>query len=865
MRAGGGGPPEVPANPEASPSVDSSREDSHAKQQLGDIDSILSSEAVRPAEFEDEEDAPVAATSTKVAGTAGKEDDLLAAEEEDEILELQDIGKKVEQAAGQTKDAIEEKAVKAKDVVVDKAREAAKTVATEAEKPKDPVVENAAAAEPEKVKGKAQQSEQVNGTGVKMTPEQIEKAKAAREAAVKAAEEKVAKQKANTKKILATAEDLLVKVGTKTRSFEIGKGARAKAEVFVEDTIKLGASEKATQSDKVKASAAGAAKSVVATIAKGWQEKLVPLLKEKLPDEYSGISNKAFASAAVGLFVAVVLFPSLFSGGGQPEKEKPKKKLDADTAVLEQKLKRDRNLPSSYSTSRSAAQRGMFPPEESTAPPPKAPEAPKAVTPPPKAPEIKKSETIADTTKAAAPTTPSATPPKTVETSPPPLKAQPQPEPMKPADVTPAIVMSSVTKALGTNANLVASISFDSLSPEPTVVLEVSKAFHRLPAAEQRTIADKTLKATRMLGYERVSFVEKDTGMEVAHAGVDIDLEDETENLRASLNAVQKQNDKLAAANANQEAQIDTLKTRLDDERDELAARRLELEAVINNIKQENAGLIQDLADAKEEIAKIPDRLALEERTLEAETKSRKMADTVEMLSKQLTIARDDEARAKQVESDSVAAVKEADRVKTEALASVTGQIEQAKADANRKATQDIGEARNDAQNAVESANKRVHEIETSMAAAQAEARRILEDTTRSYEQRLAEEQKSKASEVKTIQDKYEAMLEDVQRKAKAELDAFQKDADRQMAVAMKEAKANASALMKERDQAAKETEKSETRAEKAALKAARERDNLQARIAKLEAKLKGKEVSQGEATGEVQQAGVAAAGGSGN
>ncbi|CDF36912.1 unnamed protein product [Chondrus crispus] len=531
--------------------------------------------------------------------------------------------------------------------------------------------------------------------------------------------------------------------------------------------------------------------------------------------------------------------------------------LDADTAVLEKRLQRDRSSPSSYSaSSRSSAGRGVFPPEDKTPALPKAAEVSKPAPLTPKAAEPK-TQSFADSTKPAAPSTSAVTLQKPPESSTPPVtspKPQTQPEPLKKVDVTPPLVLSTVSKALGSNAGIVSSASFDSLSADPTVVLEVSKAFHRLPDAEQRKIADTALKATRPLGYERVSFIEAGTGMEVAHAGIDIDLEDEEENLRAQLAATRKQGDKLASANTNQEAEIDTLKTRLDEERDEFVAKRIELERQIKNMQQENGGLLADLAEAKEEISKMPDRLALEERTVEAEKKSEKLTDTVEMLSKQLTVARDDEARAKQVEQESLQAVKQAEKVKSDALASVAGEIEQAKDNANRKATQDIAEARQDAQTAMEASNKRVSEIENSAAVAQRESGKHLEDTTRSYEQRLQEEQKAKSVEVKSIQDKYEGLLVDMQKKASAELEAFQKEADKRMEASMKEANARLSSMTKERDQAAKETAKVESRLEKDSMKAARERDGLKAKIAKLEAKLKGDTTAQPKTEVEVKE-----------
>lgn len=705
---------------------------------------------------------------------------------------------------------------------------------------------------------KAEKSSEKTQTGVKMIPEQIEKAKIARAAATKAAEEKSKEKALRNKKLLANVENLLVKLGTRTKSFEIGEKARGNAEKFVEDKIKLGVKKDASSQDKLQAAGANAAKSVVATLTKTWEEKVVPTLREKLPDEFGTVTNKGFASATLGLVLAIFLFPALFSGGDKP-KEAQRKKIDAETAMLEKKLNRDKSSFSSYS-SRSKAQKDVFPPDENVGQSAKTSSSTKATGPPKVAEAPKTALPSVESVPSAqvAPSTP-IPPPAPTLTPPPPKPVIKAPEPLKLADVTPSMVMSSVSKLLGPDAPLILAASFETLSPEPTVVLEVSKAYHRLPSIQQKKLAQLMLGGVRPLGYERVSLIEEGTGMEVAHAGIDIDLEDEAENLRAELMSLRKLSDKMAVKSANNDAEIDALRSRLEQEREEFAAKQTELGKSLKGLRAENNGLLQDLDEAKAEISKMPDRMALEERTIAAERKSEKLEDSVEMLSIQLSKARGDEARAKQVEAESLQAVKKANEEKSNALASVTREIDQAQKEAKANAEKEIAAVQSESRAAVETASKRVQEIEQKLATSERDAAKALDESKSMYEKQLVEEKSGREQEVQTIQSKYEKMLDDVQRKAYSELEAFQRDADKKLSASMKEASANLKSMMKERDQFAKEVEKSESRAQKAVSKVERERDGLQRRIEKLEAKLKGKETlteeSSSVATPEVASA----------
>eukprot|EP00177_Eucheuma_denticulatum_P008333 GFKZ01015163.1.p1 GENE.GFKZ01015163.1~~GFKZ01015163.1.p1 ORF type:complete len:864 (+),score=194.32 GFKZ01015163.1:246-2837(+) len=686
-------------------------------------------------------------------------------------------------------------------------------------------------------------------TRIQLSPEQIQKAKAAREEAVKAEGEASEKQKEKARKILATAEKLCVTVGTKSGAFKLGETARARAEKIVADSLALAEKKDSTQKEKLQASAARAAKSVVTAVVQGWEEKVVPLVRDQLPEEYGVVTNKAWASVALGLFVAVALLPSLV-GGGKPQETSTKKKIDIETAALEKKLARQR--PSPYS-SRSSGEKGLFPPDGSLPSTSNGDDLAKTATPrstitddtktgptlktPQEKSPAESVQPMPSTPGLSAPQPVSPMKPSGVEVAPKPRAAE---ELVKPAEVTPSVVFTAVSKALGSDSRLLSSASFESLSIEPTVVFQVTKSFHTLPALEQKTIVDKALKASRGLGYERVAFVEVGTGMEVASAGVDIVLEDEADNLRAELAAMKKQADKLSVQNTSDEAQIDALQSRLAQERDEFASERISLNGMLKNLEKDNADLVEDLEEARQELSRMPDRMALEERTLEAERKSDKLSDTVEVLSKQLTRAREEEASAKKVETESLAAVKQAEKEKNEALSAVSREIAKAQEEANQKATSDILAAQKEAESAIGVANKRVQEAEQRVVTTEREAAKTVEDARTSFEKQLAENTSARDREVISIQTKYESLLTEVQRKAQADLDAFQKEADKRFAQAEKEAKSAINGLNRERDQAIKDMDKVQLRGEKAAEKAAREKEKLLSRIAKLESRLKG-------------------------
>lgn len=760
-----------------------------------------------------------------------------------------------------------------------------------------------------------------------LSPEQKEKARSARKAAAAAAQKKNSATIKRNEKLLANVGKVLIAVGERTRTIELGRTARARAEVAVNKAIADGEAKSAPRGVRLRASAASAAKSVVNNISKTWNDRVVPPIRQKLPKELGDVPSPALASAIVGAFVAIVLLPNLFSG---PVKKAPEvAKLDKDTAALEKKLARESERLTPRAMQKSPAEKEFFPSDDASKPKARsgraikqAPQGPPLVAPPTSTPNPK-----AETPKAETPkqnmsnsVTPKPEPPKS-----PPMQTQPERILLK--DVTPDLTLSTVRKKLGGNGNLVLSASFDSLYAEPTVALTVSKSFHDLPAPEQRRIAEVALQACRSLGYDRVTLTEEDTDRQVAQAGIDVDLEDETENMRAEIASMRATANRLAIRAADDEMTIGRLNSRLEEGRSLLAKKEADYGRNVAALRKENSELANDLEEAKDELAKMPDRMELERRTIEAEEKSDKMSNSVEMLSLELAKARGDEQTANQNAAQAVARADATSAEKDRAVAAADARSEQLRKEADARADDAIKMAQKEAKDSVDAANELVRVAEEKLQAVQKEAEGKTRDMTGMFNKQLADEKTARVKDVQAAQKeadklandaitkaqkeakasieqaesrakqaednlaatqkdaaaklqeqsatldkqlkderaarekdaqsaskKFETMMDDLQKKAKADLDAAQRESDQKVSNLTKEAKSTQAALMKERDQAIKETEKSISRAQKAADKAARDRDGLMKQIEKLQAKLKGKEPpTQDEATTNVK------------
>lgn len=622
---------------------------------------------------------------------------------------------------------------------------------------------------------KVVESASQNPMKLNFSQEQLEKARSARRAAASEAEKKSAAERDRNKKLRANIEKVINVFGKTTRAFELGRYARTRAEKAIEGTISKGKEKSASSTAQLSASAASAAKSLVVSADKTWNKRLVPPLRKQLSPEFSDISSSALASSVIGVFIAIIFLPSLFSSPSKsPSKSPEVAKLDRDTANLERKLnKESRSTP--QGTKRNTPEKTPFPPEKApttslstekttkqtvpSQPPSPPPPTFNAKKPTPDGQNIDK--TTSETSK---PVPPSRT------------STQSQAERILLREVTPDSTMSAVARKLGANANLVLSASFDSLYEEPTVALTVSKKFHTLPPEEQRRITEAALLACRSLGYERVTLTEEESGKQVAQAGIDVDLEDETENLRAQLTSMRATADRLALRAADDEVTIGSLKARLEESRDQNARQQAEYARSITTLRKDNADLADDLAEAKDELAHMPDRMELEQRTIAAEAKSEKMASSVEILSLELAKARNDQAAAERKASEAIARAEAAVSEKKQAIAAADGRSAQASKEADARANNGISAAQREARNAIDAANERVREAEEKLRTVQSEAEKKMRDETAVFN--------------KQLEDERAARLRDVQNKQK-EAD---KRASEAIALAEKEARASVDA-----------------------------------------------------------------------
>jgi hypothetical protein len=532
-------------------------------------------------------------------------------------------------------------------------------------------------------------------TSIKMTPEQMLVAKKKRESSDAAIAEKAKKNAERVRLVVDKAQAVFSVVGEKTGVFDLGARARASLDDLLkqaetdaasldedaaghverhghngdesdESTKAKEASVSVSVSDaqqtRLKGTAAAALRKVSSTLSDRWDAEVIPAVKEKLPAPVQGLSTAVITSAAVTAFCAILFLP-LFLGGGDSKKAEvasSKKNVDVQTSALEKKLARsreDRAAASSSATSsssRTSTIKSVFPPEANS---------PRGLT---------------DIVKSSKPATPLATTatqtlpsngkvPETSTAVAPPSSAPGIPStvaptlPAKPVVVTEASALKSIKTAVGNSrAPLVSVAAFDSLSAEPVIVLEVTHAFRSLTEGDQRSFADAALRSARDMGYETVSIVEAGTDSELVHAGVDIDLADESYTLRAQLRAVQKKADELAVRSATGEADLDALRQRLDEERTELLTQRSKLEGLLKADRSEIAQLSADLRDSRDELAQMPDRLELEKRTEAAELQTKKLEAAVEMLSRQVTIARDAEAKSIEAKAEALRMVESA-------------------------------------------------------------------------------------------------------------------------------------------------------------------------------------------------------------
>lgn len=600
-------------------------------------------------------------------------------------------------------------------------------------------------------------------SGVKMDAEAIARAQKKRNEEKANEAELKAKNDARNLKILQNVEKVWRAVGEKTGAFEFGAKTRVNFETALDEAQTAAAVDSSKnakelpegvekpkaseeQQAKIKGKAATAFREITTTLGEKWNGAVVPAVKkpltEKLPKEYENIGSRAINTGIISALFGLLLLP-LFIGGSSPDKSKviPSKETDA----LEKKLaaKKSKSAPeSSSSTAKSPF------PRESPAPVATAPTLTPLPPPPP----------------------PVVPPPK------PAIVEKPAPSiPKTPEVVTEVTMLSAIKSSTGVNSKLILGSSFDSLAVRPTVILEVSRGFQYLGEKDQRAFASSALESARSLGYESVSVVETGTDFEFVRAGVDIVLGDETANLRAQLGAVQRKADELAVRDAEAEASLDAMKQRMDEERVASAIQKKELLSQLNTLRSETE---TELNSLRAELADIPDREVLEKRAEEAEQDNEKLQETVEVLGRQLTVARDSEQTAKATAEEKVA---ETDRVTAEAERKVSNAIEEAE----RNAASTVAEIKASADESVAAATKKLSALEDASAKAQADAEKNYAELKATSDRTLSEtiaadEAKTKsavAESEKSVRELYEAKLDDLKNEMKANLDRYNAEA----------------------------------------------------------------------------------------
>lgn len=696
--------------------------------------------------------------------------------------------------------------------------------------------------------------------GVKMSEERIAAAADRREAAAQAdaadASAAAEKRAALYKRAEATVQLLAEKTGVVTLGMKSRVALEERVDRIVneEDEAGEGGDESAASSSKAQRklsrTAGKALRSLGTAIAAQWEARVVPLVRKRLPPEAEGVDSKAIASAAVGAVTAVVLLPALFSGGGQ----KVDKALEKDTAQLRGRLERSSKpaKPSKTDDATTAAaqklldrrartEERIFPkvepvPEALQAPkqtpkPMPRPEAPPATVTPPAA--------VAPQAKVAPPTeTPKPAPAKPVEPA----------KPAEPSQATPSQVRLAAEKAFGSKSSLIAGASFDSLAETPTVAVEVTPAFGRLPLSEQRATALAALQGARALGFETVAVVDAGSGSELARAGIDVSVADERAGLRAELKSTRERAEKLAAAAADAETERDAARTLLLDEREKFAEQRAGEQKELADAHAQAEAVLSELKDAQAEIASTPDRQELELRTQAAEKTAEDMGNAVETLSRQVVVARDAQVAAEAAMSQADVAAKEARAAADVAVKEADARVVSVREEATSAREAVVGRVRAELSAQVEAAEKAQAAAENILSEVKADAAKSLEAANAAAAQELSsvlaasekaagiasqEAESSLAQAEKTFAQR----LDDLKKEAQARLDSAMGEADKRVAGIRDETKAAVQAAEKREREAVKEAKGATDRVTKELRKVSRERDGLVKQVEKAKAK----------------------------
>lgn len=702
-------------------------------------------------------------------------------------------------------------------------------------------------------------------TTLKMSPTQLEKAKQKKESEEKALAEKREKDALRVRTVISKAEQVLNSVGEKTGIFRLGRSARERLEltldqaekeasIISEKKVELSSGSKAAtveekkavnelQQKKLKGTAASAIKRLSGAFISRWDEQIIPALRNRLPKEYHGVGSKAAASAAVAGICAIFLFPVLFGGeNNSVGHDKENNVIESQTSALEQKLSRAREQrASSMSESSSSSATGKtitspFPPQQ---------EAPTVSTPPVSRLKAYTRSSLSSKpvqTQQSSKSDPAATStassvekdsgsakdsasngPSTIASGSPSQEKISLAAPSKPvtqesalsstktsqmtATVTEKSAVASIRDAVGQRAQYIASGSFDTLSPVPTIVVEVTREFRKMSTDDQRNFAVTALRNARSIGYEAVSVVEAGTDAELVHAGVDIDLEDETANLRSQLRAVQRKADNLATQSAKEEAELDAARERLDEERAEFMAKRSKLEELLKGTRAENVQLAEELREAKEELSQMPDRMQLEERTEAAEFETRKMRDTVDMLSRQVTLARDGELAAKRAGDEAVNRANSAEKDKQVALREIDDRVNDITVKLRKEADLQLSNYKQKADEKIAAAQREVVAANDALSKADIDFNRQIAEIRKSTSAAMENEVSRRQVDGDALKVEYERKLEDLRKQGEVAVAELKKQASSDTELLQQRLKSAEEYLAQSKAEAAKNLE----------------------------------------------------------
>lgn len=614
-----------------------------------------------------------------------------------------------------------------------------------------------------KQKQEQNQGTKTKGTSrVRMSPEQIEKAQREKQKRDALELEKAKEDAEKRKKLLDQATNVLKRAGERSQALRLGAEARTKIETFLSDAIAKKDDKDTKTAGKLGGTAADLIRKSSASLSTKFDKVLVPEIRKKLPQGFHTISKTAIASGIMALFLSVALFPTFFVGKAPQSLEK--KKINSETAYLEKKL-RD---PSQKSKSTPKVSSEAKTPD-SIFPQPENEDTPRAKYSR-KAPTRKKLPlkqlSPEDTTKVASGEKDSSLTTKALKTS------EKQPQDTQPSQPPPkvdrpiqgrsgpslsiAAATAALKSAVGNQQNIISGTELDSLASDPTIIITVGPDFRKLSISDQKKFTETATQSARASNFDGVAVVDT-SGTTLASGGTTITIGDEVRSLRAKVEALRKETSAIAAERADQVSEIESLSSQLRSNDEEVSKLRKEYEDTLKSVRTENRKLGDDLVEAEKEIANIPDAQALLARTEAAESDSLKMSGTVEMLSRQVTVARDAQAAS------------EKNRIESEQKAALAVKREK---DLSRNMAQEAEKKIALAEEAARSEKELREKAET---AAEKDKGKAIQDVTRTFQQRLAEVQRKSENELDKAGKEYANMESEL----KSRIASMEKDANR--------------------------------------------------------------------------------------